>query len=118
MERPRVTVENIKRASKVAAAALTALAILEYCSSKSGGYPTSEVIIANEVWHSQTPADGRRYVDTVLTRVNQPEEGQFDGIAIIQGDLIPAGTGFKGSNKAKMIEELRSRRAPEQVSNF
>jgi DNA-directed RNA polymerase subunit beta' len=36
---------------------------------------------------------------------------------VILGRLIPAGTGFKGSKKAQMIEELRSHR-PQSFENF
>jgi DNA-directed RNA polymerase subunit beta' len=58
----------------------------------------------------------RMLISSSMRGTADPLQGLMENV--ILGRLIPAGTGFKGSNKAKMIEELRSRRAPEQVSNF
>lgn len=58
----------------------------------------------------------RMLISSSMRGTADPLQGLMENV--ILGRLIPAGTGFKGSSKAKMIEELRSRRAPEQVSNF
>ncbi|MFZ2522954.1 MAG: DNA-directed RNA polymerase subunit beta' [Minisyncoccia bacterium] len=51
----------------------------------------------------------RMLISSSIRGTADPLQGLMENV--ILGRLIPAGTGFKGSNKAKMIEELRARRS-------
>ena len=50
----------------------------------------------------------RMLIASAMRANSDPLTGLMENV--ILGRLIPAGTGFKGSNKAKMIEELRANR--------
>ncbi len=54
----------------------------------------------------------RMLISSAMRGTADPLQGLMENV--ILGRLIPAGTGFKGSNKAKMIEELRNKRAQNQ----